>query len=129
MDKVEATLEMDADEPTPPPHPVPQEARPVEVARPIESTPPATVAVEPLMRADDALTDAGLQQLVVAPDFVVKHAADERRRRRASRSWSSAASLQSAPSLRSTSARPSRAVSRTSCRRPSAGCFPIRRRR
>ncbi|MCA1663896.1 MAG: hypothetical protein LC659_06470, partial [Myxococcales bacterium] len=52
-DKVEATLEMDADEPTPPPHPV-----------------PATVAVEPLMRADDALTDAGLQQMVIAPDFV-----------------------------------------------------------
>lgn len=78
-EKVEATLEMDADEPTPPPHPVPDEARvarPIEAARPIE-TPPATVAVEPLMRADDALTDASLQQMVVAPDFVVKHTADE----------------------------------------------------
>src|SRR5262249_27096990 len=37
--------------------------------------PPVTVAVEPLLRADDALGDLGLQQLVVSPDFVLK--ADE----------------------------------------------------
>lgn len=73
LDKVEATLEMEADEPTPPPQPAPDEVR---VARPMEM-PPATIAVEPLMRADDALSDAGLQQLVVAPDFVVKPASDE----------------------------------------------------
>jgi DNA-binding response OmpR family regulator len=78
LDKVEATLEMDADEPTPapqplPPRPLPDEAR---VAPPVEPA-PATVALEPLMRADDALTDAGLQNLVVAPDFVVKHPRDE----------------------------------------------------
>ena len=73
LNKVEANLEMDADDPTPAPQRVPSR---IELAPPIEA-PPLTVAIEPLMRADDALTDAGLQQLVVAPDFVVKHAADE----------------------------------------------------
>jgi DNA-binding NarL/FixJ family response regulator len=53
---------------------VPDDSR---VALPVETAPPANVALEPLMRADDALTDASLQQMVVAPDFVVKHAADE----------------------------------------------------
>ncbi|MCU1278520.1 MAG: response regulator receiver protein [bacterium] len=78
--KVEATLEMDADEPTPAPQPIPDELRVAtrvsDVPMPI-AAPPPSVAVEPLMRADDALTDVGLQQMVVAPDFVVKHATDD----------------------------------------------------
>ncbi|MDB4970063.1 MAG: response regulator receiver protein [Myxococcales bacterium] len=93
--KVEATLEMDADEPTPLPGPLPtatpavpatgalsagadSEASPppdsgpattVPVA-PIELPPPSVAVPEPLLRADDALADAGIQSLVVTPDFV-----------------------------------------------------------
>ncbi len=73
--KVEATLEMDADEPTPAPQPIPDEVR--VATRITDVPPPPSVAIEPLMRADDALTDASLQQMVVAPDFVVKHATDD----------------------------------------------------
>lgn len=69
---VEATLEMEADEPTPEPQPPPERPPPMDHA------PPATIAVEPLLRADDALADVGLQQLAVAPDFVVEQARDER---------------------------------------------------
>ncbi|MGZ3407459.1 MAG: DUF4388 domain-containing protein, partial [Polyangia bacterium] len=96
VNKVEATLEMDADEPTPQPQPIPDELRvarvadvpqpPIETPRPSPPSvapppsiapPPPSVSIEPLMRADDALTDASLQQMVVAPDFVVKHAVDD----------------------------------------------------
>ena len=112
VDKVEAMLEMDADEPTPAPQPTPIEAPAATVSTPPEAPaigtyemarktdempavvapateempavqartteemaavpPPPTVAVEPLMRADDALGDVGLQQLVVSADFVLK---------------------------------------------------------
>ena len=70
-EKVEATLEIDADEPTPPPQAAPDELR---VARPLDVQPPPTIAVEPLMRADDALGDLGMQQLMVTPSFVAKKA-------------------------------------------------------
>ncbi|HEY2744483.1 MAG TPA: DUF4388 domain-containing protein [Polyangia bacterium] len=93
VDKVEAMLEMDADEPTPSPQTMPPEVRvatPIietyelarktdempAVAAPVDAalamTPPSSVTVEPLMRADDALSDMGLQQLVVSADFVAK---------------------------------------------------------
>ena len=163
LDKVEATLEMDADEPTPPPQPVPFEMRvavpvapvdaptmetapktletpayvpPVEETAPTMETAPktleipayvppvepplsppsATVAVEPLLRADDALGDLGLKQLVVSSDFVLKDAPPAR---------IPEALKRAEPAER---ARPafddrsrSRASSRANCRRPSAG--------
>jgi DNA-binding NarL/FixJ family response regulator len=94
--KVEMTLEMEADEPTPAPHPVPDEVR---VARPVAAPPvappppaptpvpgpptapppiavepPPSIAVEPLMRVDDALGELGLEELMVTPSFVAKKA-------------------------------------------------------
>lgn len=74
LDKVEATLEMEADEPTPTPQPVPDEIKVARPTAPLEAQPPPTIAVEPLMRADDALGDVGLQQLMVTPSFVAKKA-------------------------------------------------------
>jgi DNA-binding NarL/FixJ family response regulator len=86
--KVEAMLEMEADEPTPPPQRVPEEVRvarpvappptpvpgPPTAPPPIAVEPPPSIAVEPLMRADDALGDVGLRELMVSPSFVAKKA-------------------------------------------------------
>ena len=77
--------------------------------------------VEPLMRADDALGDVGMQQL--AGDAGL-------RAPKTPRPPQATAPTTRAAAPPSTSARTfATPSSRANCRRPSGGCFPIRRRR